>query len=616
MADSSLEQTEVPNPASSGIPAQGIGDVRLEERTESEVPVLPVSKEALEAKVPAPRKGTFRAGTAEHLAARRPVTPLNVNTPAFKERLSTLRAELTTLLTDYRWGGATTEDTANAIMPLLNVGPLQQWVPVLIPFLLEIDRAGNLIPVWLNVIEREADTPPTEDANPSETTVGKAQRIATLMLGHYKAADISKLLGKLATDPNLSMYATQSLVKQATVGAMQALITALKDAQGWAKVDIVEACLTMNLSRFYEILLASGLDDVPGLESYIAVPIFRALPLERYLRGGSNLAPRLSQQAALIFGQVIQDSPRADAASDATLPIVFERDLHRLAVALFEGARAMKDWQHVVTLHYLATLLGQYWAAISRGDVKDTRILEPVYACLPLMPEIERWMNGPGRDILLDALNLADTKVFTTAVKVLGELRDPRAFAVLSAHVEATSSLPDREQAVQLGQVLDTLGRLADRRAILLITQLIARIINSEERAARPRRHDNLTSGDPDIPGSIVLASALRAFRHLGERSTLDVVLLAGQDFDPYVRAEAFEALKSVDPKGDDVRSQLAVREALNDPNDAVVRVAMQLVVQFHDTNATSTLQMIEQEHPSLATSAIQALRALGGYNV
>src|SRR5205823_1246809 len=129
----------------------------------------------------------------------------------------------------------------------------------------------------------------------------------------------------------------QSLVKQATTAAMQALVIALKDAEGWAKVDVVEACLTLNQPRFHEILLASGFDRVAGLESYVAVPIFRSLALERYLRGGNAIAPRLLEQAALIFGQVLHDSMKIQPGPDM-LPIVFERELTPLATALFEGA--------------------------------------------------------------------------------------------------------------------------------------------------------------------------------------------------------------------------------------------------------------------------------------
>src|SRR5207302_3544355 len=177
------------------------------------------------------------------------------------------------------------QDTAEQLIPLLNVGPISQWAPVLIPFLLEIDRAGNLVPVWLHIIGSEdiLDLPP--EANPADTPLGRAKRYAMLMLGNYKTPELSQKLGELATDPDTSLYATQALVKQATTAAMQALIIALKDATSWAKVDVVEACLTLNQPRFHEILLASGFDRVAGLESYVAVPIFRSLALERYLRG-------------------------------------------------------------------------------------------------------------------------------------------------------------------------------------------------------------------------------------------------------------------------------------------------------------------------------------------
>src|SRR6266571_144630 len=205
--------------------------------------------------------------------------------------------------------------------------------------------------------------------------IGRARRIAILMLGNYKTItnpdesrplgfskqnkskrslksaaktqDLAPFLGKLAIDPNTSLYATQSLVKQGTTAALQTLISALKDAEGWAKVDIVEACLKLNQPSLNELLLASGLDRANGLESYIAVPIYRSLPLERYLRGGDEIAPHLSQQAALIFSQILQDSMGNMRAGTNTLPIVFEGNLPALAHVLFEGACNVSSWQHV-----------------------------------------------------------------------------------------------------------------------------------------------------------------------------------------------------------------------------------------------------------------------------
>jgi hypothetical protein len=448
------------------------------------------------------------------------------------------------------------------------------------------------------------------------------------MLGNYKYVDISHLhapegsdthysdlsafLGKLALDPSASLYATQSLVKQSTTGAIQALITALKDAEGWAKVDVVEGCLALGQARFYDLVVASGLDRVPGLESYIAIPIYRAVPLDNYLRGENRASPRLAQQAALIFAQVVQDSMTPPTGN--TLPIIFERSLPTMANALFDGARRTPNWQYAVAVHRLATFLARYWSEISRGTIKDSRILEPVYACLPMMPDVERWMAGPGRDVLLAALDDADETAFTPVVKALGELREPRATAGLLKQLEQTKELHNREQALYLSAICDTLGYLGDLRATAPLLQLLARFVPVNKRTGIAKRRDNLPVGDPDIPTSIVYAAVIRACGQLGDRSALDSVLRAAHDFDPYVRTQAIEALKRIDPSGgNDFRSRTTVREALGDPRDTVVRAACQLVLQYHDTEAIPTLQYLIQTRPELAPTAYDALRQLGG---
>jgi HEAT repeat protein len=624
------EQTE---PTDSGATEQGF--LHLEEAQDE-----PTQKPNVSGPVPETMPATLlpvqaqeRMGTIEHLASRRPLPPLDVDTPEIKERLTTLRIEVTRLVTSYRWEGLSVEDAATQMIPLLNVGMVQQWHPILIPFLLEIDRAGNLIPIWLRIIEMgdPSDLPP--DTNPAETMEGRARRFAILMLGNYrsgtlleqdntktlfgdwptennaKSATFLTTLGQLATDPNSSLYATHSLAKLGTTQAIQALVTGLRTAEGWAKVDIIEACLTLDQPRFYDLVVASGLDRVPGLESYVAIPIYRAIPLETYLQ--SNAAPRLSQQAALILSQVLQDSaiPPTDGK---TLPPAFQRNLAVLATVLFENARKTPTWQNVLAIHRLGTLLGRYWADISRQTIQDTRIIDPVYSCAPMMPEIERWMAGPGRDILLETLASGDDRTFTLVVKILGELREPRATSLLITRIESTKELTDREQSRALAAACEALGRLGDSRATLPITQLINRIIDVERRTSYPRRRDNLPLGDADVPGSIIYASAVHACGLLGDRNTLDMVLNATRDFDPYVRIQGLDALKTLDARGEDARSRSAAREALNDPRDTVVRMACQLVLQYRDSDANSALRRIIETRPELAALAYDTLRQLG----
>ena len=608
MSETSLEQTEPTNPIN--LRADEPGELTIEEKT-STPPVISTPTD-LRVGIPKPKHSAGRAGTIEHLAARRPVPPLDPDDPDIKQQLAELRTEFTTLVTNLRWGGVSTKDTTDRMMPLLNIGPIQQWASVLIPFLLEIDRAGNLVPVWLNIVQRDDEQHLPPDANPAETSAGRPKRYALLMLGNYKAPDISEELGKLALDPDTSLYATQSLAKQATTASLHALISALKEAEGWAKVDIVEACLTLNQPRFYELLLASGLERVPGLESYIAIPIYRSIPLENYLRGGKGIAPRLTLQATLIFAQVLQDSMNFSSNAE-TLPIVFEQEIAPLANALFDNARTTPNWQNILALHRFALLIGRYWAEIAQNRITDTRILEAVYACLPIMPEIERWMNGPGRDVLLQTLTSSDEEATVPVVKVLAELREPRAITFLISRIDAINDISTREQAIRTSTICDALGRLGDQRASQPLMRLAERNVNLVLRAARAKRHDNLAYGDEDIPGSIVYAAVVRALGQLQDPNALDFLARAARDFDPYVRLDVLEALKNLDPSGKDVRSQTIVRDALNDPRDINARLACQITAQYRDTGAIAPLQQLAMSRPELAAAANETLRQLQG---
>jgi hypothetical protein len=573
-------------------------------------PVVAPAPSATMVPIPAAaQQKTNRSATVEHLAARRNLPELSANAPEVKQTMNGLRTELTMLVTDLRWGGQSVSDTADRIIPLLDVGSLQQWIPILVPNIWEIDRAGDLIPAWLNIIGQEDPTDLAIDANPAETIIGRARRIAMLMLGFYKSADISEVLGKLSTDSSSSLYATRSLVKQATIAAMRALAGALKEAKGWAKVDVIDAFATLNQARFYEIMLLSGLDHANGLESYIAVPLFRTLPLENYLRDGKSITPRLTQQAALVVNQILQDS--MNYAGNNSLPLIFERNLPTLTSALFEGARNTSHWQLVVALHRLGLLLGRYWGDISHNIIQDQRIVQPVYNSLPMMPDIERWINSTGRNILWEGLNNQEEEAFLPCLKVLSELRDPRASQALIDRLDATKQITDREQASHIGQMCDTLVQLQDTRAVDSILELVKRTINVDARASRVKSRDNLANGDAEIPGSIVYGAAIRTFAQFNDRSTLDFILRAANDFDPYVRAQALEALKSIDPSGEDARTRTVVREALNDPRDTVVRVACQLITQYHDLESANALRLLAELRPEFATSVQETLRQL-----
>lgn len=608
MSDTSLESNTPPAGGEGQTEAGSFGVVAKEESKPSIAPAKPEPISPISSTASSSRGN--RSATIEHLAARRPVTPRSDDDPEVKQKMSELRTDLTTLLTDMRWGGQSVQTTVERLTPLLDVGPLEEWAGVLIPTIREIDRAGNLVPAWIRLVEEDDPQDIPEDANPADTTVGRARRVALFMLGYYKTTELSQLLGKYASDPHSSLYATQSLVRQGTVASLQALLNALKVARGWAKVDIIEAFATINQARFYEIMLASGLDNAEGLESYLAVPLYRTISLENYLGGGEGVAPRLAQQAALVFAQIVQDHSSASPNSD-TLPIAFERDVPAQTTALFEGVKRAPDWRGAVALHRLGLLMGRYWGDMSRGARYNPDLTQQVYSCLPLMPAIEQWMNGPGRAALLDGLS-SDEAAFGPCLKALRDLREPQTANILLSQLDRVSQIRDREQASRTGQMCDTLAQLYDRRAITTLQALVQRAIPVQSRAARAKRNENLPVGDPDIPASIVYGAVLRALAVFQDRAALDLVLKAAGDFDPYVRAQAMEALKSIDPNGEDPRSRSVVREALNDPRDAVVRVACQLAGQYRDLEASYTLTRLAETRPQLGPFAQDALRRLG----
>ncbi|HZO74655.1 MAG TPA: hypothetical protein VFB60_20790 [Ktedonobacteraceae bacterium] len=576
MPDKDFAMPEPVNPAGSDSTERGF--LHIEEIEEEKTIALSAPPRVAN---PPPPQNMERPGTIEHLAAREPVPELDTNTPEMKQRLGELRAEVTRLLTGLRWHGQQVDDIVERLIPLLNVGPVEQWKSVLVPFLFEVDRAGNLIPVWLKIIERGDPTDLPVGTNPAETMEGRARRFAILMLGNYKLAetlvqskplgfsrqgsavaspastDPSRVLGKLALDPNSSLYATQALAKQGTTMAIQTLVSSLKDAKGWAKVDVVEGVLALKQERFDDILIASGLDGAPGLESYIAAPLYQGIALEHYLRDSNAVSPRLSEQAALIFHQALQSSMTPPTEEGSPLPIIFERKLSPVAQALFEGARSAPTWQKTVAIHRLGVLLGRYWSQIANGTLQDQSIVEQVYGCLPMMNEVERWMSGPGRDVLLDTLeNSDDPEAVIATTRVLGELRDPRAIGVLLAQIEKVQEVTARDQALLLGAKCQTLGLLGDRRAVAPLLQLLQRTVNVERRSSLPRRDAPLPTGDPDIPGSIVYTAIIRACGQLGDRSALASVMQATKDTDPYVRSRATEAARLLNPTGEEYVAQ------------------------------------------------------------
>jgi HEAT repeat protein len=141
--------------------------------------------------------------------------------------------------------------------------------------------------------------------------------------------------------------------------------------------------------------------------------------------------------------------------------------------------------------------------------------------------------------VLLATLSSQDEAAFSPALKVLTEIREPRATSVLMQRLESTSRVTSLEEATLLSHICNTLGLLGDRQAVTVLIQFAHRVVDIGRRTNSAKRRENLAVGDPDIPGSVVLAAVIRAQAKLGDRSSISFIAHAVSDLDPYVRVKA-----------------------------------------------------------------------------
>ncbi len=134
MPDRDMEQIEPTDPQDSGATEPGFLQIEEAQDEITEKPIVSGPVPDVKPATPLPVQAQERAGTIEHLAARRPLPPLDINTPEIKERLTTLRIEVTRLLTSYRWEGLSVEATATQMIPLLECWPRPTMAPYPHPF--------------------------------------------------------------------------------------------------------------------------------------------------------------------------------------------------------------------------------------------------------------------------------------------------------------------------------------------------------------------------------------------------------------------------------------------------------------------------------------------------
>ena len=562
-------------------------------------------------------------GALEYRLIHQVQPPLDMDVLEHKDNLNALRREVTGLLTRLSWQKALPEEVAARLVELLPIGPFSLWYSHLLTTLFEIDRRGHLLPAWFYLIQ-QGDVPSRIPGNdPTTQPHNYARRIAILLLGYYKQVstpstssparetqDTLPILQALLHDPSASFYASRALAHLGHNQAQHILLQTLCETRGWNRLAILEQCLALGHAPFAEFLLMHGLAKIPGLEHYAASTLYHALDLAHYLEQ-SRQQPLLAAQAALVLYYVIEESKEPPAYQEA-LPLLFKRPVVDLASALFQSARQQPSWQAALALHVLGTLCARYWQAINQGLALESNLVAQIYPCLPMMPEIEAWMQESGRELLLTALSSQQVTLLPILAQALAELGETRAVDPLLLYLESVRTLESQEQARALSSVCLALGRLGDLRAVSVLQRLVVNVIDpSGRRQHTSLKEAPLTSQATDYAGSLLYAAVLQASRQLPTPEARALSYQGLNDLDPRVRLAALETLRVLDATGSEAQSRASVRQALNDQNTAVANLACQVSAQYRDQEAAPLLQQLLITHPAVTQAALLSLHHL-----
>ncbi|GHO52392.1 hypothetical protein KSB_08670 [Ktedonobacter robiniae] len=566
---------------------------------------------------------SFSTGALEYRLLHQVQPPLDVDIPVHKASLNALRREITCLLTRLSWRKALPEEVAARLTELLPVGPFSLWHPHLLATLFEIDRRGHLLPAWLYLIQQGDVSSQAPGDDPTTQSHNYARRIAILLLGYYKqvgtpaadspardAQDTLPMLQALLYDPSASFYAARALAHLGHNQAQQILLQTLCETRGWNRLAILEQCLALGHAPFAEFLLIHGIAKMPGLEHYAASALYHALDLAPYLEQ-SRQQPRLAAQAALVLYYMIEESKEPSACQEA-VPRLFTRSLAGQASALFKSARQQPSWQAALALHALGALCARYWQAINQGLALESNLVAQIYPCLPMMPEIEAWMQHNGRELLFTALCSQQDTLLPLLAQALAELGEIRAVDPLLLYLESVRTLEHQEQAQALSSVCLALGQFGDLRATPVLQKLVANVIDPSGRRQRtPLKEALLEPQATDYAGSLLYVAVLQACRQLPTPEAQALSYQGLNDLDPRVRLAALETLRILDVTGSEAQSRASVRQALSDQNAAVAGLACQVSAQYHDQEAAPLLQQLLITHPTVTQAALLALHQL-----
>ncbi len=187
-------------------------------------------------------------------------------------------------------------------------------------------------------------------------------KYAMSIVASYRKAPDLLLFRTIACHPEFTMYAVDAISK-VSPDPVSEWIALARVSRGWGKVSLVERLSESNRPEIWDYLLREGLENVPNLEGYIALPIAMRYKLHDILEG-STADPGLLRGAARILHtltfEAVDGGPNGNILDYPDGGLAVERFL-----AHFERvASSTEDFLTVASIHQF----------VSSRDLDESRL--------------------------------------------------------------------------------------------------------------------------------------------------------------------------------------------------------------------------------------------------
>src|SRR2546425_4471852 len=124
-------------------------------------------------------------------------------------------------------------------------------------------------------------------------------KFALAMMASFRKEQDLELFRTAACHPEFTQYAIDA-ISRVSHDPVSELIALTRKSEGWGKVNLIERLMGNDRKEVRDFLVGQGLDDIPNLEGYVALPLAMRYELHEIL-DASQVDPGLLRGAAQIL---------------------------------------------------------------------------------------------------------------------------------------------------------------------------------------------------------------------------------------------------------------------------------------------------------------------------